>query len=337
MGRATGLFLETAEVVASADSEGAFGTGANSARISRLRPHEIPAKTKMSKSGIDLRAGPDALGVIRVAGVDAARFLQGQLSADVEKIAPGAGALAGLHNPQGRVVALLALVRPGAEEILAALPRELVETVVLRFRKYVLRAKVRIDDASAAWRAVGIEPIVGSLEPSAGAPSLAWGSRRLAMIPMADSDWLLHDGAAAARWSNADVAEGLPQVYAATSESFVAQMLNLDLLGAIAFDKGCYTGQEVIARAHYRGRVKRRLQRWSHAGPQPLAPGTAARSPDGRALVVVRTAPAGIGGAEVLAIGNFGPVADDAAATADGGVPVLQGPLPLPYALPADS
>jgi folate-binding protein YgfZ len=291
----------------------------------------------MSKSGIDLRAGPDALGVIRVAGVDAARFLQGQLSADVEKIAPGAGALAGLHNPQGRVVALLALVRPGAEEILAALPRELVDAVVLRFRKYVLRAKVRIDDASAEWRAVGIESMASDVVTSTGVPSLAWGSRRLALVPTGNADSLVSDPAAAARWSAADVAEGLPQVYAATSESFVAQMLNLDLLGAIAFDKGCYTGQEVIARAHYRGRVKRRLQRWTHGATQPLAPGAAARSPDGRALVVVRTAPAGSAGGEVLAIGNFGPVADDAAATADGGVPVLQGPLTLPYALPADS
>jgi folate-binding protein YgfZ len=157
------------------------------------------------------------------------------------------------------------------------------------------------------------------------------------MIPEEDADSLLRDDASIARWSIADVAEGLPQVYAATSESFVAQMLNLDLLGAIAFDKGCYTGQEVIARAHYRGRVKRRLQRWSHAATQTLAPGTAARSPDGRSLVVVRAAPGGIAGREVLAIGNFEPVADDAATTADGDVPVLEGPLPLPYALPADS
>jgi tRNA-modifying protein YgfZ len=291
----------------------------------------------MSKSAIDLRAGPDALGVIRIAGADAARFLQGQLSADVEKIALGSGALAGLHNPQGRVVALLALARPGAEEILAALPSDLVETVILRFRKYVLRAKVRIEDASATWRAVGIESGVGNPESSTGIASLPWGSRRLAMIPTTDADSLLRDIAATTRWANADVSEGLPQIYAATSESFVAQMLNLDLLGAIAFDKGCYTGQEVIARAHYRGRVKRRLQRWSQTTAQPLAPGTSARTADGRALVVVRTAPGGIAGGEVLAIGNFSTGADEAAAaTADGSAPVLHGPLPLPYTLPSD-
>ena len=107
--------------------------------------------------------------------------------------------------------------------------------------------------------------------------------QRLGEFSFADS--------AAARWQSADVAEGLPQVYAATSEVFVAQMLNLDLLGAIAFDKGCYTGQEVIARSHYRGRVKRRLQRWSTDTSTPLRAGDAARSVDGRALSIVRVAP----------------------------------------------
>ena len=99
---------------------------------------------------------------------------------------------------------------------------------------------------------------------------------------------------------------GLPQVYAATSEAFVAQMLNLDLLGAIAFDKGCYTGQEVIARAHYRGRVKRRMQRWRNASGMPArARRCGAQAADGRALTVVRVAPGGDGGQELLAVGNF--------------------------------
>ena len=93
------------------------------------------------------------------------------------------------------------------------------------------------------------------------------------------TSWRIHGGAVdRASWERADIAAGLPQVYTATSEAFVAQMLNLDLLGAIAFDKGCYTGQEVIARAHYRGRVKRRLQRWhATAGTAPRA-GDSART-----------------------------------------------------------
>ncbi len=74
-------------------------------------------------------------------------------------------------------------------------------------------------------------------------------------------------------WAACDIAEGLPQVYLPTSEAFLAQMLNLDLIGAIALDKGCYTGQEIIARAHYRGQVKRRMQRFVSEIPCPLSPG----------------------------------------------------------------
>src|SRR5262249_26547882 len=88
-------------------------------------------------------------------------------------------------------------------------------------------------------------------------------------------------------WQRLAIAAGEPQVYAATSEEFVAQMLNLDVLGAIAFDKGCYTGQEVIARAHYRGRVKRRLQRFLAPAALQLSPGDGGELPDGRTFKVV--------------------------------------------------
>ena len=123
-----------------------------------------------------------------------------------------------------------------------------------RLRKYVLRSKV--EDRRTPPRSTP--------RPSAG-----------------DQDWEL-----------AESARGIPQVYATTTEQFVAQMLNLDLQGAIAFDKGCYTGQEVIARAHYCGRVKRRMQRWLNPSGTELKPGDAARGPDGRGLWVVRAAPA---------------------------------------------
>ena len=88
-------------------------------------------------------------------------------------------------------------------------------------------------------------------------------------------------------WRLLDIADGVAQVYAATSEEFVAQMLNLDALGGIAFDKGCYTGQEVIARAHYRGRVKRRLQRFVSRGALRLVPGESGQLTDGRTFKVV--------------------------------------------------
>jgi hypothetical protein len=247
----------------------------------------------MSMSSDPAGAAPDARGAIAFRGPDAAKFLQGQLSADIEKLAPGAATLAGLHNPQGRVIALLEVRRLSADEFIASLPRELVAPVSARLKKYVLRAKVRIEE----------------LMESSPAP----------------------DPLSAVR-------AGVAEVYATTSEAFVAQMLNLDLLGAIAFDKGCYTGQEVIARAHYRGRVKRRMQRWLNAGGRALAPGDSARAADGRSLGVVRVAALPDGGQEVLAVGNFGTATDSPAASegapGEPGLVELSGPLPLPYQLP---
>jgi folate-binding protein YgfZ len=114
------------------------------------------------------------------------------------------------------------------------------------------------------------------------------------------------------RWRRLAVAAGEPEICAATSEEFVAQMLNLDVLGAIAFDKGCYTGQEVIARAHYRGRVKRRLQRFVTHAPLRLEPGDAGELNDGRAFKVVNGVPLADGRCEFLAVAPFG--ADDSAA-----------------------
>ncbi len=270
-----------------------------------------------------LSEGPHACGVIAFRGPDAEVFLQGQLSADIAKLALGSGTLAGLHNPQGRVIALIALARSGSEEIFGALPAELLEPVAQRLRKYVLRARVRIEDVSAAVRVVGTSTI------EADVPQVRWGDRRLSF--MSADHVQSGDPADRARWELTDLREGLPQVYAATSEQFVAQMLNLDLLGAVAFDKGCYTGQEVIARAHYRGRVKRRMQRWLAPHGVSLKPGDAAHSKDGRALSVVRVA-AAEAGQEVLAVGNFLPATEEPAIAREG--VELSGPLPLPYSLP---
>jgi folate-binding protein YgfZ len=135
------------------------------------------------------------------------------------------------------------------------------------------------------------------------------------------------------------VAAGEPEVFAATSEEFVGQMLNLDLLGAIAFDKGCYTGQEVIARAHYRGRVKRRLQRFLTDAPAVLEPGDSGVLADGRPFRVVRTATHTDGRCEFLAVTALvsvegAPGVDGAGDKASTAAPLRAQQLELPYALP---
>ncbi len=272
----------------------------------------------------------DTQAVLAFRGVDSASFLQGQLSFDVEKLAPGASALAGLHNPQGRVIALLAVTRTTAEEFFAVVPRDLAQAVVQRLKKFVFRSKASVEDVSETLRVYG-----AFADARQDIVSIAWGGRRLLLVPP-DHEIAGSPGATLDAWNREDVKQGLPQVYAATSESFVAQMLNLDVLGAISFDKGCYTGQEVIARAHYRGRVKRRMQRWLNTGGTLLAAGDPARGPDGRALTVVRAGPRDAEGQEVLAVGTFG--SNDAGAPSpvpgDAQTVIVSGPLPLPYGLP---
>jgi tRNA-modifying protein YgfZ len=129
-----------------------------------------------------------------------------------------------------------------------------------------------------------------------------------------------------------DIQQGIPQVYAATSEAFVAQMLNLDVVGGISFEKGCYTGQEVIARAHYRGRVKRRMQRFRSASAIVLAPGDTGALRDGRPFHVVDAMSLDDGRSEFLAVA---PVAvGDATESEEAAARLDAESLPLPYSLP---
>ncbi len=272
------------------------------------------------------------LGVLRIGGADSARFLQGQLSNDMQRLPSGRTQLAGYHNPQGRAIAVLHLVRTAPDTVLAVLPRELAAAVVQRLTKFILRAKVKIEDLSEQWRVDGLIGASASAATNAPGVLVRYGSdeqRWLHIHPAQDAERVRGERH---RWRKLAIARGEPQVYAATSEEFVAQMLNLDLLGAIAFDKGCYTGQEVIARAHYRGRVKRRMQRFRTMSAQELAPGSAGRLADGRAFKVIDAVRTEEGACEFLAVAAVG--ARDEAQGSTEGAPLEATVLPLPYALP---
>ena len=275
------------------------------------------------------------LGILRARGADAISFLQGQLSNDVTRLESGRLQLSGYHTPQGRAIALLRLTPLAADDLLAVLPRELVPLVVTRLKRYVLRAKVQITDESAQWHILGYQgpaPVV-----PAGALCLPYGSsRHLVVIPRSlDPPALEAPAGTAADWAAGDIAEGLPQVYLPTSEAFVAQMLNLDVTGGIALDKGCYTGQEIIARAHYRGQVKRRMQRFESEGPCDLKPGQAGVLADGRSFKVVEAAALPDGLCGFLAVAGPAPEEPEVTVGAQTHVLVAARQLPLPYELPA--
>lgn len=264
-------------------------------------------------------------GVLAARGPDARKFLHGQLSQDVLGLPADRLTLAGLHNAQGRTLALLRLVAQGETDVLAILPRELLTPVVTTLGKFVLRAKLQLRDESALWAIDGVWPATPAAQSEFLWPHATDG-RAIRLTPISDaSEPIDKAGNAVAyeHWHAADIADGLPTVCAATSGRFVAQMLNLDVLDAIAFTKGCYTGQEVIARAHYRGRVKRRMQRFLAPHGVMLQPGASGALADGRAYEVVDAAMRKDGRCEFLAVANFGAE-----------FPAAPEGLPLPYALP---
>jgi tRNA-modifying protein YgfZ len=277
----------------------------------------------------------DDLAVLDVRGPDVISFLQGQVSNDMDLLAERGSLFAALSNAQGRVVALLRLLHVAQDQALIVLPAELAETVRLLLSKYVLRAKVTIAAASTAWRVYGVTG------PDAGAAAItrihmtldAGGWRQMIVAPRTEA---LPETEPATResWQLADIEAGLPQVFTSTSGTFVAQMLNLDLLDAISLTKGCYTGQEVIARAHYRGQVKRRMQRFFTEASDALEPGARVQLDDRRNAQIVMAAPAEGGGQQFLAVTNLtAGVADEelappAAAAQPARLPAIQLSLP---------
>jgi tRNA-modifying protein YgfZ len=140
-------------------------------------------------------------------------------------------------------------------------------------------------------------------------------------------------------WTRDDIAQGLPEVLPETSGLFVAQMLNLDLIDAVSFTKGCYTGQEIVARAHYRGKVKRRMQRFGTDHFDALQPGERVLLSDGREAKIVRAAFDGAGGQEFLAVASPAaldePLAAEDSANSEPIARVNIIALPLPYEFPA--
>ena len=207
-------------------------------------------------------------GVLSAEGPQAAAFLQAQLMSDVAALAVGQWQWSGWLTAKGRVVALFALLRDGEESFCLVVPDFPVDALRMALGRFVFRSKVRLsvredwrcaahwDLPAFAQRDVAVATAGGWLLDAGGDAA----QRGLWLLP-ADSPLLAPVGAddAQARWRHADLAHGLPRLPAEQSEQWTPQMLSLQRLRAFSLKKGCYPGQEIVARTHYLGQAKREL------------------------------------------------------------------------------
>lgn len=211
-----------------------------------------------------------SLNLIQISGEDASSFLQGQLTNDVDALDQN-WQLTGYCNPKGRLLALMKLWRDSNGDFYALLENELCEPIIKRLRMYVMRSKVviqKLDDRLILGFATiedlnSAKPLLEqALDPqkhnqlicSRGEIALIINKRAIVINQDSQSISDFNE-----QWEQLNINEGLPSIWLSTSEMFVPQMINLDLMDAINFKKGCYTGQEIVARMHYLGKLKQRL------------------------------------------------------------------------------
>jgi tRNA-modifying protein YgfZ len=289
------------------------------------------------------------LGVIRVQGEEAAKFLHGQLTQDFSLLGLSEARLAGFCSAKGRLLASFIGFKRSHDEILLVCQADLLPATLKRLSMFVLRAKARLSDASAEFKVRGL---AGDAVPAA-LPAVPWskldadGAQIVRLYPgsgVARALWVAPAGAAdpkgpvldSGAWDWLDVMAGVPLLSQPVVEAFVPQMLNMESVGGVNFKKGCYPGQEVVARSQFRGTLKRRA--YPVQADAPMAAGqevfhdsdpsqpcgtvvVAAASPTGgwNAMVSMQTSAAERGALHLGA--------------ADGPLLTL---LPLPYPLLAD-
>ena len=227
------------------------------------------------------------LGIIRVEGEDAAKFLNGQLTQDFALLGLSEARLAAFCSAKGRMMASFIGFKRSHGEILLVCSRDLLAPTLKRLSMFVLRAKAKLSDASGAYALRGIAgAALGALFDTHGAPpwtKVEAGSASVVFLHPADGVeralWIAPAGEpepaseplSTALWLHAEVRSGVATITAPVIEAFVPQMLNYESVGGVNFKKGCYPGQEVVARSQFRGTLKRRAY-LAHS-PAPLAAG----------------------------------------------------------------
>ena len=270
-------------------------------------------------------------GLISAHGEDAASFLQAQFSNDVRRVDDNHSQLSSYCTPKGRMLANFRLFRRGDTYYLR-LPQSLVEPMLKRLRMYVLRSKVTLENADDALVRIGCSgpDMAGELARALGRDNvpehadeaLTLADLTVIRVPGIHPRFEIHGELEAVQslwtrlnvngaplgadcWGLLDVLAGVPNVYPQTSEAFVPQMANMDLLGGVSFEKGCYPGQEIVARTRYLGILKRRMYLF-HGEVESVSPGQeifdAAQAQEERVGLVVEGYRHPDGGVEGLAV-----------------------------------
>ena len=298
-------------------------------------------------------------GLIAATGADAVAFLQAQLTSDVAGMIAPQTQYSGYCSPKGRLLATCLIWRDH-EEIVLQLPRTLREALHARLSKYVLRARVSLADATQTYRLFGVagakaQDAIASFSappPQATHEVVSIPGIRVTRLPVDRYMVLAHEEHAdrvhtalaactaqcpATDWVRTDIEAGIAIVTPLTQEEYVPQMVNLDLIGGVSYSKGCYPGQEIVARMHYLGRLKQRMYRIHIPVTQMPLPGDALYShafgPDQASGAIINAAPVQGAGCEALAV-------IQTVSAAQGSVhwKSLDGPaldfLPLPYKIP---
>jgi folate-binding protein YgfZ len=290
--------------------------------------------------------------VLRAEGTDAASFLHSQLTQDVLSIDSTQACLAGYCSAKGRLLATLVVWRRGVDELLLACSADVLPATLKRLSMFVLRAKCKLSDAGTSIALYGLAGDAATRWLGDAAPRTPWQRETIERAQVIR----LPDGAGHARylwaapadepppalpalesqaWAWLEVMSGVPRIVASTVEQFVPQMVNLELVGGVNFQKGCYPGQEVVARSQYRGTLKRRafvfeLDAPAQAGQDVFAAGDA-------------TQPAGLVINAASFDGRHAALVEAKLAALDAGLHLgsAEGPLlrrlALPYALPLDA
>ena len=243
--------------------------------------------------------------VLRLSGPDALAFLQSQLTNDAAALTVGAWQWQGYCSAKGRLLATFALARTGAETWEAVVHGSTVEALTKRLTMFRMRSKVVIEiaaDRSVAYAFDGFDavhvadsPAASSLRLNLGQPD-GLGHAYVLLDASEAATVQLASVAVGARWQRACIDAMQPEITASTVEMFVPQMIDWDTVqpgGGVSFSKGCYPGQEVVARAHYRGAVKRRLEKIALSATETPDVGTEITLTDGRSAEVCNVAKTG--------------------------------------------